>query len=287
MKSVVVFSGGQDSTTCLAAAIDEAGGARDVLALSINYGQRHTIELEAAASIASFYGVQHETVNIGPILLGTSPLTDPTAELETYSSAAEMDKIIGNRREATFVPMRNALFLTIAANRAAVHGAQFIWTGVCEMDNANYDDCRSEFIKRVGDMITYSNGADHRDEVQRIHMRAPLMFRSKAETIRYALGLPGCYMAYAYSHTAYSGEFPPRTQDHATVLRASGFADAGIPDPMIVRGAYEYESFELPVTGNYDSAWKVIRKAQHESWTTTQMLTELEKTVGAKSLGGM
>jgi 7-cyano-7-deazaguanine synthase len=86
----------------------------------------------------------------------------------------------------------------------------------------------------------------------RFRIDTPLIFKTKAETVKLANSLPGCMDALAYSHTAYSGEYPPITQDHATVLRAHGFEEAGLPDPLIVR-AWREGLMPLPQTPNYAS----------------------------------
>lgn len=245
-SALVVLSGGQDSTTVLywAKSVFEV-----VHAVTFDYGQRHRREIEAATTIAKMAGVaSHEIVELGPILKGRSPLTNPAEQLETYSSFEEMDRVIGDRVELTFVPMRNALFLTIAANRAACLDVRDLVTGVCQADNANYPDCRQVFIDAqawtIGEALGINPGF-------KIH--TPLMNCSKADGIRLAQLLPGCMEALAYSHTAYSGEYPPVTQDHASVLRAHGFEEAGVPDPMIVRAWREGLLPSLPSTANYDA----------------------------------
>lgn len=243
-KALVVLSGGQDSTTCLFWAknlFDE------VHAVTFDYDQRHAREISAARDVAQLAGVaSHEIVALGPVLKGRSPLTNPEESLETYTSYSDMEAIIGSRVELTFVPMRNSLFLTIAANRAAVLGITNLVTGVCEADNANYPDCRRAFISMQEETIRQAL------DVEGFRIYTPLMHHSKAETVRLAAQLPGCMDALAYSHTAYSGEYPPKTQDHATVLRAQGFLEAGFPDPLIVR-AWREGQMNLPPTANYDA----------------------------------
>lgn len=239
-KALVVLSGGQDSTTCLAMAV-KASIFSEVHAITFNYGQRHAREIQAAKDVALLCDVaSHEIIDIGPdIMKGTSPLTDKTQELEQYSSYEEMDKIIGNRIEKTFVPMRNALFLTIAANRAAVLGADYIYTGVCQQDNANYPDCRADFVGRQQDTINLALGREHNGYPAGINIETPLMNMSKAESIRWTHEMLRSLHLLAYSHTAYDGQFPPLGRDHATVLRAQGFKEAGIPDPLMVRAWVE------------------------------------------------
>lgn len=242
-KALVVLSGGQDSTTCLfwaKATFDE------VHALTFDYNQRHAREIEAARKVAELADVvTHEIITMGPILRGRSPLTNGDVQLETYQSFEQMDGIIGDRVELTFVPMRNALFLTIAANRAVCMGINNLVTGVCEADNANYPDCRATFIDAQEMTIRRALG------VQEFNVCTPLLRLTKADSVALAATLPGCMDALAYTHTAYSGEYPPLTQDHATVLRAEGFRRAGVPDPLIVR-AWREGLMQLPGTENYD-----------------------------------
>lgn len=244
-KALVVLSGGQDSTTCLYWAV-AAYGRENVTAITFDYGQRHAgRELNAATIVAKMAGVKQYEIVVGDkILQGTSPLTDPSQPLETYDNFADMERIIGNRVEKTFVPMRNALFLTIAANRAVVDGCGVIVTGVCQQDNANYPDCRAEFIVAQEQAI---NAALGREDVRIV---TPLMFLTKAQSIALAQQLPGCMDALAYSHTAYDGNYPPTSKDHASVLRAQGFLEAGIPDPLVVR-AWREGLMSLPETPNY------------------------------------
>lgn len=247
-RALVVLSGGQDSTTCLFWAKQHF---EEVHAITFDYGQRHAIEIEAAVKVAQMAEVaSHEVVHLpAGTLESTSPLTDPGADLEQYEDPEQMEKVIGNRREATFVPMRNALFLTIAANRAEAMGGATIVTGVCQMDNANYDDCREVFIAATRAYINFALGHDHR-ETPPIDIQTPLMYLTKAETVMLSLDLPGCWEALAYSHTSYDGKYPPTDMNHANVLRAQGFLEAGLPDPLVVR-AWQNGLMTLPVTANY------------------------------------
>lgn len=263
-KALVVLSGGQDSTTCLFWAVKHYG-AENVHAITFDYGQRHVIELEAADKVARMAGVhdRHEVLGVGPFLLqSASPLTSGN-ELERYTDAEQMDAVIGDRRETTFVPMRNALFITIAANRAEALGITNIVLGVCQMDNANYDDCRQVFIDAAEQYINFALGHDHRGTPE-ILLDAPLMFLSKAETVHLARSLPGCWEALAYSHTSYDGKYPPTDMNHANVLRADGFEKAGLPDPLVLRAVREYH-MELPLTANYDAirAYGSVEAAYH------------------------
>lgn len=248
-KALVVLSGGQDSTTCLFWAKDTFD---EIHAITFNYGQRHIIELESAKKVANMAGVaSHEIVDVPNCLISSSPLTSDNP-LEKYENAEQMEEVIGNRRELTFVPMRNALFLTIAANRAEALGIPVIITGVCQMDNANYDDCRQAFIDATQRYINTALGHDHRG-TQPITILTPLMNLSKAETVQLSLDLPGCYAALAYSHTSYDGKYPPTDNNHANVLRADGFEQAGVPDPLVLRAVRE-GLMEIPSTSNYQNS---------------------------------
>jgi 7-cyano-7-deazaguanine synthase len=250
IETVVILSGGQDSTTCLYWALHHFSGPEHIAAVTFDYGQRHKAEVSAAEIICEGADVElHEVIELGPNLLSDSPLTEMDAELETYSSYSEMDKIIGDRVEKTFVPMRNAVFLTFAANRAVALGANSLVTGVCQMDNANYPDCREVFIRSMETTINRALGNPVTGENAFI-IHTPLMWKSKADTVRLARTLPGCWDALAYSHTAYDGSYPPTSRDHASVLRAQGFLEAGEPDPLVVR-AWQEGLMDLPATSNY------------------------------------
>ena len=247
-KALVVLSGGQDSTTCLFWARQRFD---EIHAVTFDYGQKHARELDAALIVAKRAGVaSHEIVKVGPILAGRSPLTNPAEELERYESFEQMDRVIGDRVELTFVPMRNALFIVLAANRAACLGINDLVTGVCQQDNANYPDCRQVFIDATRGMIDEALGLCGGDAGFLIH--APLMNLSKAQSIALAKTLPGCMEALAYSHTSYAGDYPPLDQNHASVLRAQGFLEAGEPDPLVVRAVTE-GLMAVPPTPNYDA----------------------------------
>lgn len=254
-KALVVLSGGQDSTTCLFWAVKEFG-AKNVHAVTFDYGQRHKIEIQAAYRVASLAKVaSHEVIQVPGILNSASPLTSNN-ELEKYESHEQMESVIGDRVELTFVPMRNTLFLTVAMNRAVELGCDRLVTGICQEDNANYPDCTEKFRAAFQHMANLSLGlptelrtdGPPRDQFQ---ILAPLMYMSKSETVHLARRLPGCWEALAYSHTSYDGKYPPTDNNHANVLRAHGFEQAGLPDPLVVR-AWNEELMDLPTTANYD-----------------------------------
>lgn len=250
IKALVVLSGGQDSTTCLAMAVKQFG-ANQVRAITFYYGQRHAIEIQAAQDVAWLAGVAPPEILSLPAgtLQGTSPLTNKSEDLELYENYEQMDAVIGDRVEKTFVPMRNALFLTIAANRAVVMGAEQVWTGVCQADNANYPDCRWDFINAQEITISKALGG-----VNAPQLITPLMFTSKAMSIKRLAELgPKSFALLGHSHTAYDGQYPPVGKDHASVLRAQGFLEVRWPDPLVIRANAE-GLMELPDTINYSDA---------------------------------
>jgi len=247
-STLVVLSGGQDSTTCLFWAMQNF----DIVhAITFDYGQTHAIELDAAVRVAKLAGVaSHTMIKLGEVLKSSSPLTNRSVPLERYADYDSMDKIIGNRVEKTFVPMRNAFFLTLAANHALHLGVRSLTTGVCEADNANYPDCRLSFIQQQAATINLALGLSddiYTENLFRIFV--PLINMSKDMSIMFAAGL-GCLPALAFTHTAYDGKYPPRGHDHASVLRAEGFKVAGIPDPLVLRAA-AHGLMPIPATPNY------------------------------------
>ncbi len=260
-KALVVLSGGQDSTTCLYWARQRYD---EVHAVTFDYNQRHRREIDAAQTVAQMAGIaSHEIIILGPVLKGTSPLTNSDQQLETYASSQEMEKVIGNRIELTFVPMRNDLFLCVASNRAICLDIDDLITGVCEADHENYPDCRKVFIqaREALTSLAVEGGAIAPRIV------TPLLHLPKWDSIRLALTLPGCYTALGYSHTAYDGGYPPVGRDHASTLRAYGFERAGIPDPLVVRAVWE-GAMDWPSSASYTAHMPAL--------VATRVLSDLE-----------
>lgn len=249
--ALVVLSGGQDSTTCLFEALQDHDR---VLAITFDYEQRHKREIQAAREVIdvarTYYGhrhIEHEVIVLGPILKGTSPLVSNT-ELEQYAD----HKSLPGGIEKTFVPMRNQLFLTIAANRAVVFGANKVYTGVSQEDYGGYPDCREPFVFALEKATQLAL-----EDAFTLTFETPLMHLSKAESVIKAMEYEGCYEALAYSHTAYDGNYPPAGKDHATLLRAKGFEEAGVADPLVLR-AHNEGLMALPETSNYEKYRTVV-----------------------------
>lgn len=243
-KALVILSGGQDSTTCLYWALSKGF---EVHAITFFYGQRHAIELDAAREVASLAGVaSHKFANIEGLLAPIGQLFEHTEDLDQYPDGVLPEGGI----EKTFVPMRNQLFLTIAANYAYSIGCTDLVTGVCEADNGGYPDCRNDFIKAVETSFNLGTFTGEDGVLPNLTIHTPLMFLSKAASVLLAADLFGCLRALAYTHTAYDGSYPPTSKDHASLLRAKGFEEANIPDPLVLR-AYAEGLMDLPDTANY------------------------------------
>ena len=216
--ALVVLSGGQDSTTCLYWALSRF---EQVSAISFDYGQRHRVELDAARTVAAMAGVRHTIIPINTFsALGGNALTDRQMSPDTVPGT---DSMLPN----TFVPGRNLIFLTFAAACAWPRGIRHIVTGVAQTDYSGYPDCRENTLRALE--LAINLGMESR---MRLHM--PLMFLSKADTFALARTV-GAMPALAFSHTCYAGAVPPCGQCAACVLRAKGFAEAGIPDPLLNR----------------------------------------------------
>ena len=217
-RALVVLSGGQDSTTCLYWAIDRFG--RDaVSSVTFDYGQKHRIELDCARAIAAHAGVQNVCLPIDTFpALGGDALTDASVAVSDETDA-ESDLPV------TFVAGRNLIFLTFAAAYAYRHEARHLVTGVAQTDYSGYPDCRAETIAALQTAI--SLGMD-----REFTIHTPLMHRSKKETVELAVRL-GALDAMALTHTCYNGMRPPCGECQACRLRAKGFAEAGVADPLL------------------------------------------------------
>lgn len=197
---LVVLSGGQDSTTCLYAALTTRAEvdrcdmeAPKVIAIAFDYGQKHLVELQCAKKIAEDAGVELTVVPL-PFYknLVKSALTDTS-----LSTDSEHHRLKG--RPATFTPNRNALFLTLAHAYAQEQGCQEIWTGVCETDFSGYPDCRINFICKMFDAL--NEGAE-----SEIDVVTPLMYLTKAQTFQLAADAGGLQAVLHDSHTCYNGD---------------------------------------------------------------------------------
>lgn len=222
-KALVILSGGQDSTTCLAVAKQRF---TEVHAVTFEYGQKHAIELESARCVAELMGVaSHEVIALGRILAGTSPLVSDTP-LGKYDSPDELPGGV----EPTFVPGRNLLFLTLAANRAAVFGITDLFTGLCEEDFGGYFDCRKVFVDAMATAL--GEGIWGTPDAFTIH--TPLMHLNKADSVRLAVDVLGDQFeaVMGETHTCYDGVKGGCGKCHACHLRDRGFKDAGIDDPI-------------------------------------------------------
>ncbi len=218
-KALVVLSGGQDSTTCLYWAIDRFG-RENVSSVTFDYGQRHRIELISAAEIADFAGVPNVILPIDTFAaLGGDALTTTDIAVE---SAPDEESGLPN----TFVPGRNLIFLTFAAAFAYQRNIAHLVTGVAQTDYSGYPDCREETMNSLQTAI-------QRGMESEVQIHTPLMHLSKKETVELAREL-AALPAMAMTHTCYNGERPPCGHCAACELRAKGFAEAGVVDPLLL-----------------------------------------------------
>jgi 7-cyano-7-deazaguanine synthase len=218
-KALVVLSGGQDSTTCLYWAIDKFG-RENVSTLTYDYGQRHRIELDCAIEIAEFAGVPNVVLPIDTFAaLGGDALTTPDIAVES-----KVDEETGLPN--TFVPGRNLIFLTFAAAFAYQRNIAHLVTGVAQTDYSGYPDCREETMNALQTAIQQGMESE-------VQIHTPLMHLSKKETVELAQEL-GALPAMAMTHTCYNGERPPCGHCAACELRAKGFAEARIVDPLLL-----------------------------------------------------
>lgn len=216
-RALVLLSGGQDSTTCLYWAMDRFG--RDaVSSITFDYGQRHRVELDCASQIAANAGVENTCLPIDTFAaLGGNALT---GDIEVTDGASA-----GNSLPNTFVPGRNIIFLSFAAAYAWQHDMNHMVTGVAQTDYSGYPDCRDETIRSLQQTLRLGMESS-------VEIHTPLMHMSKKETVLLAVSL-GALEAMAFTHTCYNGQRPPCGNCAACVLRAKGFSEAGIVDPLL------------------------------------------------------
>lgn len=225
MKALVLFSGGLDSTTCLALAIDKYG-KDEVLALSISYGQKHQKEIEAARAVAAYYGVRLQTLDLAQIFADSdcSLLQGSDAEIpkETY---AEQLKETDGKPVSTYVPFRNGLFLSSAASIALSHGCEVIYYGAHSDDAAGnaYPDCSEDFNNAMNEAIFLGSG-------KQLRIEAPFVSKTKVDVVAMGLALNA---PYHLTWSCYEGGEKPCGLCGTCRDRAAAFAANGIADPAL------------------------------------------------------
>mgnify|MGYP000858434035 FL=1 len=207
-QALVVFSGGQDSTTCLFQAMQQYG-EENVQAITFAYGQRHGIELERAASIAQELGIRQTVLDLSLITAIThNALTDAQAAIETDAQGMPN----------TFVDGRNALFLLYAAIYAKSQNIRDIFIGVCETDFSGYPDCRQIFVQSMNVTLNLAMAYDFR-------LHTPLMYLTKKETWALADELGVLDYIRTRTHTCYLGVDGGCHECPSCVLRERGLAE--------------------------------------------------------------
>ncbi len=225
-KAIVLLSGGLDSTTVLAKAQHQGFDAH---ALSFRYGQRHAHELQAAAAVATAMGiVNHMTVNIDLRAFGGSALTSDTPVPKGRSLDALAVGI-----PVTYVPARNTIFLSYAVAWAEVLDAKDIFVGVNALDYSGYPDCRPEYIAAYEQMANLATKAGV-EGGRRLRIHAPLIHLTKAQIVGLGLALDVDYGLTSSCYDPAASGAPCRTCD-SCLLRAKGFAEAGVPDPLLAK----------------------------------------------------
>jgi 7-cyano-7-deazaguanine synthase len=219
-SAVVLLSGGLDSSVVLAMAIDE--GYR-VHALTVDYGQRHQRELDAARAMAKHHGVDHKTVRVDLSAFGGSALTDGLIKVPADTPEEE----IGASIPPTYVPGRNTVFISIAAAWAEALDGEAVFIGANAVDYSGYPDCRPEFIEAM--QRTIDLGTKRGVEGRPISIVAPILRSSKADIVRRGLDLG---VPFRLTWSCYRGRLKACGHCDSCQLRLRGFADAGAVDPL-------------------------------------------------------
>lgn len=219
-KAVILYSGGLDSTTCMAIARAEGFAP---YAMSFAYGQRHSVELDKARQYAPLVGaVEHQLVEIDLRRIGGSALT---SEL-----AVPKGGVVEGEIPVTYVPARNTIFLSFALGWAEVLGAFDIYVGVNALDYSGYPDCRPEYVAAFETLANLATRAGV-EGTGRYRIHTPLLQLSKAQIIRQGLDLG---VDYALTHSCYDPTPAGLSCGHcdSCLLRLKGFAEAGMKDPV-------------------------------------------------------
>lgn len=221
MKAVVLLSGGLDSTTVLAHAISQG---YDVVALTVQYGQRHSREINSAKAVARHYGIkQHVMLDLDLSYLRKSALTSGEVEVPVRESAEG----IGDEIPVTYVPARNMLMLSLAAGLCETEGGEAIFIGANAVDFSGYPDCRPEFFRAFEEVLRVGTKAGA--EGRPIRIEAPILRLSKADIVRLARKLNA---PLELTWSCYNGGEAACGHCESCLLRLKGFEEAGDKDPV-------------------------------------------------------
>jgi 7-cyano-7-deazaguanine synthase len=220
-KAVCLLSGGLDSTTAFYAARQDS---YEVTALTLHYGQLHSREIDFARATAEECKVKHYIVPVTMPWKG-SALLDPEIPVPVQRDEKRMAADI----PSTYVPARNSVFLSLAASCAEAEGAQSIYIGANILDYSGYPDCRPEYFEAFEAMI--QRGTKAGVEGRTMKIQAPLLRLNKKEIIQLGQKLG---VKFEKTWSCYQGKEAPCGQCDSCILRAKGFSEAGLPDPLLV-----------------------------------------------------
>ena len=225
MKALVLCSGGVDSATCLALAVQQYT-ATEVLALSVSYGQKHQKELDAAKAVADYYGVPLITLDLAAVFAGSdcSLLQGSAQDIPSESYDDQLKKTNG-APVSTYVPFRNGLFLSCAASVALSHGCEVIYYGAHRDDAAGnaYPDCSEAFNESMNRAIFLGSG-------EQLRVVAPFIRSNKAQVVARGLELG---VPYALTWSCYAGGDKPCGACGTCRDRLAAFEQNGVTDPLM------------------------------------------------------
>jgi 7-cyano-7-deazaguanine synthase len=212
-KAIVCFSGGMDSTTLLYEVLDRG---YQVYPVSFDYNQRHRVELASAAAIAARLGLPHKILKLDLAQIGGSVLTAPAQAVPDQAD---------RRQFSTVVPLRNALFCTLAASYGEVIGVDELYYGPVKEDFLAYRDCRRPFFDRLQQALSLGSSQENRT----VSIQTPFvdLYKRQVLELGFRLNVP-----YEITHTCYRGQRPPCGECDACRERLAAFAQLGRADPL-------------------------------------------------------
>ena len=227
MRALVLTSGGVDSTTCLAMAVDKYG-CENVVALSVSYGQKHSKEIEASKKIADYYNVEHIYLNLAEIFkFSDCSLLEHSDKEIPHESYNDQIKVNDGKPVSTYVPFRNGLFLASAASIALSKNCQIIYYGAHSDDAAGsaYPDCSEAFNNAMNTAIFEGSG-------KQLIIEAPFVSWTKKEVVKKGLELE---VPYELTWSCYEGNDKPCGTCATCIDRQAAFEANGVTDPLLLK----------------------------------------------------